>query len=74
MSDEHGTADYNAASTALEPLLTVKAAGNVLAVSRQRLYRLIHAGELHPSRVGERLRFRPDDVRDYIERGREPGP
>ena len=74
MSDDHGTAGYNLTSTALEPLLTVNAACSVLAVSRQTLYRLIRRGELHPSRVGERLRFRPDDLRDYLERGREPAP
>jgi excisionase family DNA binding protein len=58
----------------LEPLLTVTAACGALAVSRQRLYRLIRAGGLHPTRVSERLRFQPADLRDYLERGRELGP
>jgi excisionase family DNA binding protein len=40
-------------------------------VSKQTLYRLLQAGELHPSRVGERLRFDPADVRAYLERTRE---
>jgi excisionase family DNA binding protein len=72
MSDEHATAGYNVSP--LEPLLTINAACGVLQVSRNTLYRLVERGELHPSRVGERLRFRPDDVRDYLERGREPVP
>ena len=70
MQEDHGTTGYNAAPSTLEPLLTVSAVCGLLAVSRQTLYRLIHAGELHPSRVGERLRFLPADVRDYLERGR----
>ena len=73
MSEEHGTERYKVAARTLEPLLTIDAACAVLAVSRQTLYRLIRAGELHPSRVGERLRFRPADVRAYLERGRESG-
>jgi excisionase family DNA binding protein len=69
--DDHGAQLYTAAGRALEPLLTVAAACSLLAVSRQTLYRLIRAGELHPTRVGERLRFSPDDVRDFLERHKE---
>jgi excisionase family DNA binding protein len=68
--DQHGTTQYKTAPTTLEPLLTVAAVCGLLAVSRQTVYRLIRAGELHPSRVGERLRFVPEDVRDYLERNR----
>ena len=56
----------------LEPLLTIDATCGVLAVSRQTLYRLVRAGELHPTRVGERMRFRPGDLRAYVDRHREP--
>ena len=69
MSEEHGTAGYKASP--IEPLLTITAACDVLGVSRQTIYRLVRRGELHPSRVGERLRFRPEDIRAYLERGRE---
>ena len=72
MAEKHATAGYNARSPALEPLLTINAACDVLAVSRNTLYRLVDRGELLPTRVGERLRFRPDDVRAYLERGRAP--
>ena len=54
MRDDHGTAGYN---PALEPLLTVSGTCDVLRVIRQTVYRLVRRGELHPSRVGERLRF-----------------
>jgi excisionase family DNA binding protein len=74
MNDHHGTTEYEAGTTTLSPLLTVNAVCGLLAVSRQTLYRLIHAGELNPTRVGERLRFEPADVRTYLERHRETSP
>lgn len=55
----------------IEPLLTVANVCELLAVSKQTLYRLLRAGELTPSRVGDRLRFEPNDVRAYLERHRE---
>jgi excisionase family DNA binding protein len=75
----HGTTRYEedrkapgrSVGGALEPLLTVGAVCEVLAVSKQTVYRLVHRGELKPTRVGERLRFVPEDVRDYLERHRE---
>jgi excisionase family DNA binding protein len=67
----HGTQGYAAERIPLEPLLTVADVCKLLAVSKQTLYRLLRAGELTPSRVGDRLRFRPDDVRAYLERNRE---
>ena len=65
--DEHGTAGY---TPELEPLLTVASTCHLLRVSRQTVYRLVRAGQLNPTRVGERLRFEPSDLRDYLERGR----
>jgi excisionase family DNA binding protein len=67
----HGTTGYSPVRAALEPLLTVAAVCRLLAVSKQTVYRLVRAGELKPTRVGDRLRFEPDDVRDYLERHRE---
>jgi excisionase family DNA binding protein len=61
--------------TELEPLLTVAAVCEVLGVSKPTLYRLIHAGELTPIRVGQRARFEPAELRAYLERHREePAP
>ena len=70
MTDEHATGGYNEASS-LEPLLTINGACDLLSISRNTLYRLVDRGELRPTRVGERLRFQPDDVRAYLERGRQ---
>ena len=55
----------------LEPLLTVSGVCELLDVSRQTLYRLIHRGELMPIRVSRSPRFAPDEVRRYLERQRE---
>jgi excisionase family DNA binding protein len=66
-----GTTPYSADRLPLEPLLTITAVCNLLAISKQTLYRLIRAGELKPTRVGDRLRFEPEDVRAYVERNRE---
>jgi excisionase family DNA binding protein len=69
--NRHGTKAYDGERSPLETLLTVSEVCGLLSISKQTLYRLLHAGELHPSRVGERLRFAPADVRAYLERHRE---
>jgi excisionase family DNA binding protein len=56
-----------------EPLLTVDELRVLLRVSRSTLYELVRSGELRPIRVGERLRFEPDAVREYLDREREDG-
>jgi excisionase family DNA binding protein len=58
----------------LEPLLTINGAASFLAVSRRQVYTLLERGELPHVRVGERTRFLPADLRDYLERHREAGP
>ncbi len=63
--------DYGEGVTTLDRLLTVREAAAVLAVSRPTLERIIRRGELVPVRIGSRRRFLPNDLRDYIERGRE---
>jgi len=55
----------------LEPLLTVSGVCELLDVSRQTLYRLMHRGDLTPIRVSRSPRFTPDVVRRYLERQRE---
>ena len=67
-----GTPRYAADPTALEPLLTVRGVCDVLRVSKQTVYRLTARGELPSTRVGDRLRFAPADIREYVERNREP--
>jgi excisionase family DNA binding protein len=67
----HGTTGYESGRSTLEPLLTLGAVCNLLAVSKQTVYRLVQRGELKPTRVGDRLRFVPEDVRDYLDRQRE---
>ena len=41
----------------------------LLGIGRTTVYRLVNTGELRAVRVGERLRFRPEDVDAYLERG-----
>lgn len=58
----------------MEPLLTIDATASFLAVSRRQIYTLLQRGELPHVRVGQRTRFLPADLRDYLERHREAGP
>jgi excisionase family DNA binding protein len=55
----------------LSPLLSINEVAQLLGISRPSVYALIRRGELMPIRVGERARFEPADVREYIERHRE---
>jgi excisionase family DNA binding protein len=60
----------------MEPLLSIAQAAGFLGVSRWQIYRLIERGELPAVRVGGRLRFVPEELREYLERNRirEPAP
>jgi excisionase family DNA binding protein len=69
----HTAVDWRGERT-LEPLLTINGAASFLAVSRRQVYTLLERGELPHVRVGERTRFLPADLRDYLERHREAGP
>jgi excisionase family DNA binding protein len=60
------TAQYEA----LRPVLSVNEAARVLGIERATLYRLLRAGELESVRVGQRQKFRPEDLDAYLERGR----
>ena len=71
MSDQH----YDRHRTEpIEPLLTVGDVGDVLRVSRATVYRLKDRGDLHPITIGGSTRFRPDDVRELIDRDRKAAP
>jgi excisionase family DNA binding protein len=50
-------------------LSTVDETARFLGVSRWTVYRLVRDGELRAVKVGERFRFRPCDVDEYLERG-----
>ena len=63
--ERHNTTEY----AAVRPLLTVPELARVLRIGRTSVYRLVKSGSIHPVVVGERLRFRPEDVEAYLERG-----
>lgn len=67
----HGSTTYAAPRM---PLMTVNEVATLLGVSRGVIYRLVARSELQPYRVGARLRFRPEDVDEYLERTRETSP
>ena len=56
------------------PLLTVTEVGNVLRIGRTSVYRLVAEGALHPVKVRDRLRFRVEDLEQYLELDRETAP
>ncbi len=51
--------------------MRVADAASYLAVSRRQVYLLIERGELPAVRVGSRVRFIPDELRDYLEQHRD---
>ena len=53
-----------------ERLLTVAEAGSLLHLERHAIYMLIKGGQLQALRVGYHYRFLPQDLRDYLERGK----
>jgi excisionase family DNA binding protein len=50
-------------------LLTVNDVARTLVVSRDTVDRLVRSGALPTVRVGDRLRFRPEQIDRYLERG-----
>ena len=58
-----------------EPLLTADQVAEYLQVSRSAVYRLAGTPSGIPViRVGNARRFRPEDVRAYVERSRRKSP
>ena len=43
-----------------------------MRVGRTTVYRLVRNGSIRPVVVGERMRFRPEDIERYLERGDSP--
>jgi excisionase family DNA binding protein len=56
------------------PLLDTEALCALLLVSRDTIYRLVGRGELPFLKIGGQLRFRMDDVEEYVTRCREAKP
>ena len=50
-----------------ENLLNYKQAGAYLNVGRSTMYDLVGRGELQVVKIGRCSRFRPQDLRDFIE-------
>jgi excisionase family DNA binding protein len=66
----HDAQGVYAARPTPPPLLTVSETAVVLGISRRQVYRLVADGRLRPAgRVGQRLRFKPADLDDCLERG-----
>ncbi len=53
-------------ATEPDQLLTIGQVTHILNVSRSLIYWLIRRGDLPTIRIGHALRFRPQDVADYI--------
>src|SRR5438034_690335 len=65
------TVSQEARISELEPLLDIRAVGELLNVSRATVYRFVDQGLLVPIRIGHGLRFAPADLRELLERQRE---
>jgi excisionase family DNA binding protein len=49
-------------------LLTICESGDLLRISRSKLYELMAEGQLHPVRIGRAVRFRISDLEDFASR------
>lgn len=52
----------------LEPLLSIREAGEILGVSQRTVFRLVSDGELAPTRIRDRVLFAPEELRAFIAR------
>jgi excisionase family DNA binding protein len=51
----------------MRPLLvSVKQAAVLLGVSRTMIYELTYRGEIHPLRIGRCVRFRRQELEDFV--------
>lgn len=67
------TPDQVLTAPARAPLLSVKAAAELLGVSDSTVRRLVRSGELRPLRIGVQLRFPQEELERYgAERGESP--
>lgn len=68
-SNKHTTQGYLSVPTALEPLLSVDETAALLGVTRRQVYNLLRRG-LPATRVGSRIRVRPDELRAWLDANR----
>ena len=54
--------------SSVERMLTVEDVANLTRLSRKRILKAVRDGELTGARFGNRIRFRPDAVRTWLER------
>jgi|tagenome__1003787_1003787.scaffolds.fasta_scaffold20914523_2 excisionase family DNA binding protein len=59
-------------SVLAEPLMTVDEVAAVLGVHRKFIYARLHSGVLRGYKVGPQYRFRPTDVRAFLEANLAP--
>lgn len=56
-------------ATLSEPLLSVRAAAELLSVSSRTVYALVERGELPAIRVGGQIRFVPSTLEEWLRNG-----
>ncbi len=56
-------------TTLSEPLLSVRAAAELLSVSSRTVYALVERGELPAIRVGGQIRFVPSTLEEWLRNG-----
>jgi excisionase family DNA binding protein len=49
-------------------MFTVRQVAQRFAISKATVFTLVHSGELKATRIGNQLRFREEDLREYEER------
>jgi excisionase family DNA binding protein len=52
-------------------LLSIRDVANYLGVSERTVFRMMHANEISGVKVGNRWRFNPDVVKEYLQRQRQ---
>lgn len=66
---QEGRPDIDTTNDAMPPLYTATEIADYLHVSRSTVYRLIKDGSLRGTRIGQALRFAPDNIRELIALG-----
>jgi excisionase family DNA binding protein len=52
-------------------LYSISESREILGVSRTTIWRLICRKKLNPTRIGSRVLFTPEDLKDFVERRRK---
>jgi excisionase family DNA binding protein len=70
----HGETLAPAPERTFESLLSFDETRGILDCSRATLYRLLARGDLQAVKVGGRLKFQPEELRDFFDRERVGAP